>query len=148
MSQKSRQEVLEQARERYARRGRQARNLLLDEVCVLCGYGRRHAIKVLGGRRAIASVSSRRRGGSVPAYGEPERAVRLRYHEKRCGNAAARNAAVQSDLRAHRAWGCRGARFYRDRHGGSLRGIDGRGVLLELAWPPRFHTARTSVPPL
>jgi len=60
MSQKSRQEVLEQARKRYARRGRQARNLLLDEVCVLCGYDRKHAIKVLGGRRAIASVSSRR----------------------------------------------------------------------------------------
>lgn len=75
MSQKSRQEILEQGRERYARRGRQGRSRLLDEVCALCGYERKHAIKVLGGRRAIAGVSGRRRGGSAPVYGEPERAV-------------------------------------------------------------------------
>ena len=75
MSQKSRQEVLERARERYARRGREGRSRLLDEVCALCGYERKHAIKVLGGRRAIVGASGRRRGGSVPVYGEPERVV-------------------------------------------------------------------------
>jgi len=74
MSQKSRQEMLEQARERYGRRGRQGRSRLLDEVCALCGYERKHAIKVLGGSRAIAGHGGRR-GGSSPVYGEAERAV-------------------------------------------------------------------------
>jgi len=75
MSQKSRQEVLEQARERYGRRGRQGRGRLLDEICALCGYDRKYAIKVLGGRRPIAGCRGRRRGGSAPVYGEAERAV-------------------------------------------------------------------------
>ena len=75
MSQKSRQEVLERARERYGRRSREGRSRLLDEVCALCGYERKHAIKVLGGRRGIPGASGRRRGGSVPVYGEPERVV-------------------------------------------------------------------------
>ena len=75
MSQKSRQEVLERALQRYGRRNRQGRSRLLDEVCALCGYERKHAIKVLGGRRGIPGCSGRRRGGSLPVYGEPERAV-------------------------------------------------------------------------
>jgi hypothetical protein len=74
MSQKSRQEMLEQARERYGRRGRQGRSRLLDEVCALCGYERKHAIKVLGGSRTIAGHGGRR-GGSAPVYGEAERVV-------------------------------------------------------------------------
>ena len=74
MSQKSRQEMLEPARERYGRRGRQGRSRLLDEVCALCGYERKHALKVLGGSRAIAGHGGRR-GGSSPVYGEAERAV-------------------------------------------------------------------------
>jgi hypothetical protein len=75
MSAKSRQEVLEQARERYQRRGRQGRSRLLDEVCALCGYERKYAIKVLGGKRGIAGRGGRRRGGSQPLYGEAERQV-------------------------------------------------------------------------
>jgi CheY-like chemotaxis protein len=38
MSEKSREEVLRVMRERYARRGREARIKLLDEFCELCGY--------------------------------------------------------------------------------------------------------------
>ena len=75
MSAKSRQEVLEQARQRYRRRGKEGRSRLLDEVCALCGYERKHAIKVLGGKRRIAGTGARPRGGSQPRYGEPERAV-------------------------------------------------------------------------
>jgi hypothetical protein len=74
MSQKSRQEILEQARERYERRGRRGRSRLLAEVCALCGYERKHAIKVLSGRRAIVGHGGQR-GGSSPVYGEAERAV-------------------------------------------------------------------------
>ena len=76
MSAKSRQEVLEQARERYRRRtGKEARSRLLDEVCAFCGYERKYAIKLLGGKREIAGSGGRRRGGSKPLYGEAERRV-------------------------------------------------------------------------
>jgi hypothetical protein len=40
MSARSRKEVLEQARQRYAKRGREGRSRLLNEVCELCGYER------------------------------------------------------------------------------------------------------------
>ena len=73
MSAKSRKEVLEQARQRYCKRGREGRSRLLDEVCELCGYERKYAIKVLSGKRAI--VGSRKRGGSQAIYGEAEREV-------------------------------------------------------------------------
>lgn len=88
MSQMSRQEVLERARERYGRRGREGRSRVLDEICALCGYERKYAIKVLGGRRAIAGGSGRRRGGSAPVYGEAERVVLKRIWlaaEQPCG---------------------------------------------------------------
>ena len=74
MSQKSRQEVLKEARERYRHRGRKGRSRLLDEVSALCGYERKYAMKVLGGKRPIAG-SGRQRGGSKPVYGEAERRV-------------------------------------------------------------------------
>jgi hypothetical protein len=75
MSAKSRQEVLEQARARYRRWGKKGRSRLLDEVCALCGYERKYAIKVLGGKREIAGAGGRRRGGSQPLYAEAERRV-------------------------------------------------------------------------
>ncbi|HEY5812241.1 MAG TPA: hypothetical protein VIT23_06285, partial [Terrimicrobiaceae bacterium] len=74
MSAKSRKEVLEQARQRYGKRGREGRSRLLDEVCELCGYERKYAIKVLSGNRAIVG-SGRQRGGSQAIYGEAEREV-------------------------------------------------------------------------
>ena len=75
MSQQSRKEVLEKMKQRYARRpGREARGRLLDEVCELCGYERKHALKVLGGRVPIAGGKSRR-GGPRRRYGEEEKAV-------------------------------------------------------------------------
>jgi hypothetical protein len=74
MSQTSKKEVLEKMRERYARRGREARSRLLDELCELCGYERKHAIKLLNGNRPIASGGAGR-GGPRPTYGEAERIV-------------------------------------------------------------------------
>ena len=67
MSARSRKEVLEQAGGRYCQRGREGRSRLLDEVCELCGYERKYAIKVLRGKRAV--IGSRKRGGSQPIYG-------------------------------------------------------------------------------
>jgi hypothetical protein len=75
MSARSRGEVLAQGRARYEKRGREGRSRLLDEVCALCGYERKYAIKVLGGRRPIVGSGARRRGGSPARYGEAEREV-------------------------------------------------------------------------
>ena len=74
MSQESRREVLGKMVERYGRRGREGRSRLLDEVCELCGYGRKYAIKLLGGKTPIAG-GGRGRGGPRPRYGEAEKPV-------------------------------------------------------------------------
>ena len=66
---------MEQALQRYGKRGREGRSRLLDEVCELCGYERKYAIKVLGGKRAIIGSSGRKRGGSQAIYGVAEREV-------------------------------------------------------------------------
>lgn len=62
-------------RERYRDRGREGRSRLLDEVCEVCGYERKYAMKVLGGRREIAGGRGLKRGGSRLRYGEAEREV-------------------------------------------------------------------------
>lgn len=75
MSQQSRREVLEKMKQRYARRaGREARGKLLDEVCELCGYERKHALKVLSGVLPIAGGRPKR-GGPRRRYGEEEKTV-------------------------------------------------------------------------
>jgi hypothetical protein len=74
MSVTSRGEVLAQARARYEKRGKEGRSRLLDEVCALCGYERKYAMKVLGGKRPIVG-SGVRRGGSPARYGAAEREV-------------------------------------------------------------------------
>lgn len=75
MSAKSREEVLEQARWRYEKRGKGGRSRLLDEVCALCGFERKYASKVLCGKRAIAGKSGHQHGGSQALYGAAEREV-------------------------------------------------------------------------
>lgn len=74
MSQSSNREVLLKMRERYGGRGREGRSKLIDEVCALCGYDRKHAIKVLNGKLAIAGGEPRR-GGPRRQYGKAEREV-------------------------------------------------------------------------
>jgi hypothetical protein len=74
MSQKTTREVILKMRERYGRRGREGRSRLLDELCELSGYGRKHAIKVLGGKLPVVGGKVRR-GGPRPRYGDAERAV-------------------------------------------------------------------------
>ena len=75
MSEKSRSEFMGLMRERYRHRGREGRSRLLDEVCAMCGYERKYAMKVLGGRRAIAGGQGLKRGGSQQRYGDAEREV-------------------------------------------------------------------------
>lgn len=74
MSEKSRREVILKMRERYAGRGRKGRGRLLDELCDLCGYDRKHAIKLLGGKLPVVGAKERR-GGPRRRYGEAERLV-------------------------------------------------------------------------
>ena len=75
MSATSRREVLKQARRRYGGRGKAGRSRLLDEICVLCGYERKYASKLLRGRRPIAGESGKCRGGSQRIYAAAEREV-------------------------------------------------------------------------
>jgi len=57
MSQKSKKEVIAKMRERYSGRGREGRSRLIDELCELVGYSRKHAIKVLGKKGAAKSTA-------------------------------------------------------------------------------------------
>ncbi len=62
MSQKSKDEVLTLTRARYQRRGLGGRSRLLDEFCELCGYERKYAIKLLGGKRRADGQPCRKEG--------------------------------------------------------------------------------------
>ena len=77
MSKKSTQEYLKKMRDRYERRGREGRSRLLDELCEVCGYNRKHAIKLMrpGGYRRGAPQGS---PGRRPIYGAAEQAVAKR----------------------------------------------------------------------
>lgn len=74
MSARSKAEVLRVMRERYAGRGREGRRRLLDELCELCGYERKYAIKLLG-RKRRAGGKAKGKSGSKPKYQEAEGAV-------------------------------------------------------------------------
>ena len=124
MSAKSRKEVLEQARQRYGKRGRGGRSRLLDEVCELCGYERKYAIKVLSSKRAIIGSNGRKRGGSQAIYP----AGRAREGELAAGRGPGPSCANIS----HRTLGCERTRIYRGRHSDALRAEYGRRLLLEL----------------
>jgi len=64
-------------RERYRGRGREGRSRLIDELCEMCGYERKHAIKLLNGKRPITGEARRR--GEHKRYcrgpGQPGEAV-------------------------------------------------------------------------
>ena len=74
MSQNTKREVLLKMRGRYLGRGREGRSKLIDELCELCAYERKHAIKLLNGKLPIVG-EGRRRGGPRKRYGEPEKEV-------------------------------------------------------------------------
>lgn len=71
MSRKIAEEVLPRLRQRYAGRGRDGRTRLIDEVCELWGYSRKHAIKLLGAKAGWGGDPNLRKG-RPPTYGEPE----------------------------------------------------------------------------
>ena len=68
MSQKVREELLPRLRERYARRGREGRSRLIDEVCEQWDYSRKHAIKLLAAQAGWGGDPAVRKG-RPPQYG-------------------------------------------------------------------------------
>ncbi|MGD9897189.1 MAG: integrase [Candidatus Methylacidiphilaceae bacterium] len=68
MSRQVAQELLGRMRERYVQRGRKGKGRLLDEFCEQWNYSRKHAIKLLGGRKAGDPGGGKR--GRPCRYGE------------------------------------------------------------------------------
>jgi hypothetical protein len=83
---------------------------LLNEVCELCGYERKYAIKVLSGQRAIVGSNGHKRGGSQTIYGVAEREVIKAIWlaaEQPCGKrlkAALRVMCVKFSKRSDKSW--------------------------------------------
>ncbi len=61
MSQLSRKEYLAKMRWRYVQRGLEGRSRLLDEVCEVCGYERKYAIKLMNQKQAPVPRKAGRR---------------------------------------------------------------------------------------
>lgn len=68
MSCESKQEYIQVQKRRYRRAGRERKTRLLDEVCAVCDYDRKHAIKVLNGSLKL----SKGKRGRKSQYGDPE----------------------------------------------------------------------------
>jgi hypothetical protein len=73
MSIETRREVLERARRRYRRAGRKHRGALIEEVCGVCGYEQKYAIKLLTGNRPGPGARPHRGRGRV--YGAEEEEI-------------------------------------------------------------------------
>lgn len=67
----TKREYLEKIRPRYARAGREHKRRILDEFCEVCGYHRKHAIRLLRWDRP----ERKRRPGRPSQYGLAERKV-------------------------------------------------------------------------
>lgn len=71
MVNRSKKEYLETIRRRYAGAGRKYKTKILDEFCEICGYHRKHAIRLLNRQ----PPKQRRRTGPRPFYGDAVREV-------------------------------------------------------------------------
>lgn len=66
MTGKSKNEYLQEIRWRYAGAGRKYKKVLLDQCCELCGYHRKHTIRLLNQK----SKPTAKKTGPKPAYGK------------------------------------------------------------------------------
>jgi hypothetical protein len=71
MVRRSKLEYLQAIVSRYVKAGRRYKKRILDEFCKVCGYHRKHAIRLLNRK----SKEGQRRPGRPPAYGEAEQKV-------------------------------------------------------------------------
>jgi hypothetical protein len=85
MNQAIKEDLLPKLRERYARRQREGKSRMLDELCEDYGYERKYAIKLLGD--AVPEPSGRIHPGPAPQYGRIEPVVRAIWlaAEQPCG---------------------------------------------------------------
>jgi hypothetical protein len=67
MSKTSKREYVEAVRRRYANGSKAVKRQILDELCQVCGYHRKYAIRVLNAARR----PSGRRAGRPPSYSDP-----------------------------------------------------------------------------
>lgn len=79
------EDLLARLKSRYARRGREGRSRMLDELCQDYHYERKYAIKLLGG--ALPPPSGRKKPGPEPKYAALEPIVRTIWlaAEQPCG---------------------------------------------------------------
>lgn len=72
MSLAAKQEYLEAIWERYHHARKRGKQRILDEVCHVCGYNRKYAIRLLNGPPPSKRPPPQRRAGRVPKYDDPE----------------------------------------------------------------------------
>jgi hypothetical protein len=85
MSNELKRDLLPKLRDRYAKRGREGKSRMLEELCEDYGYERKYAIKLL--RDTLPEPSGRARPGPEPQYGCVEPIVRQIWlsAEQPCG---------------------------------------------------------------
>ena len=71
----SKREYLEKLRNRYARVGRKYKQKILDEFCTICGYHRKHAIRLLRQQ----SAPSHHRPGPASLYTDDIKAILMYF---------------------------------------------------------------------
>lgn len=69
MGKNERQAYLKAIRARYRRARKKVKVTILDEFCIVCGYNRKYAIRLLNQR---AKTTNKRRAGPKPVYASPE----------------------------------------------------------------------------
>ena len=84
MSQLSRKEYLAKMRWRYAGRGTEGRSRLLDEVCEVCGYERKYAIKLMNRRQPAPKGKAGRKRVYAQEVAAVVKAIWL-HSEQPCG---------------------------------------------------------------
>ncbi len=70
MSNKSKKEYLKKIRERYKKASKKEKALLLDELCLVCGYNRKYAIRVLN-KEPLQKGNKLNKRGAKKQYGHP-----------------------------------------------------------------------------
>jgi hypothetical protein len=72
MSNKSKREYVEAIRDRYRHATKRGKQRTLDELCQVCGYHRKYAIRLLNAPPPSARTPSQHRAGRAPQYTHPD----------------------------------------------------------------------------
>lgn len=86
MDNKARREYLARIKSRYRKASRKAKKQILDEFCAVCGYHRKHAIRLLNGK----TKPPRKKKGPASIYDNPEFIQALRTIWNAAGNICSR----------------------------------------------------------